>query len=130
MPRPKQDLIPYTVVGYYDDDDQPFVEWTMGHDPVDAAQKAVLDAFDTPDEAKGSDLLIVEVLEGHVRGVLENKATLGAFEVLSADRLGGRWGEPPEQPPQICNRCGFHNDVHEDGSCPTEEQAIDRMNNV
>lgn len=61
---------PYTVVGYYGDNDQPFVAHVKTDSP-EAAVKASWGETDSP-----SDLVVVEVFEGHHQGVLGNEETM------------------------------------------------------
>lgn len=60
----------YTVIGYYADNDQPFVDWVSAKDPSAAAAKALR----LKDENYAPR--IVEVLKGHHKGVLGNSKTL------------------------------------------------------
>jgi hypothetical protein len=63
-PRPKQ----FTVIGFYENNDQPYMEHTMALTP----QKAVISL--RPE----SDVLVVDVLAGHHCGLLNNEELVTA----------------------------------------------------
>ena len=66
----------YTVIGYYWDDDAPFVEHAELVDednPMRAALQAVKNV-------KDRILIVVTVLEGHHDGVLGNTKTIDALD--------------------------------------------------
>lgn len=68
---------PYTVVGFWVDNNQPWVEHVTALNPREAAGLAVWAMKDNPDtEADDDNLEVVEVLEGHVKGVLGDDTTL------------------------------------------------------
>lgn len=56
----------YTVVGFYSDDGQLFVDHRIASSPQEAVFKTKL-------YRKDCGIAVVEVFEGHIRGVLENK---------------------------------------------------------
>jgi hypothetical protein len=61
----------YTVVGFYHDNSQPFVDWVEGvFEPIDAANLAI-------GRRREHDPAVVEVLEGHHKGLLKNEEVLG-----------------------------------------------------
>ena len=64
-PRPKQ----YTVVGFYDGDDRPYMEQTMALTPVDAVLGL------RPE----SDVQVVDVIAGHHCGLLDNSDLVRAY---------------------------------------------------
>ena len=59
----------FSVIGYYRDNNQPFVSWETQTSPQAAAKRAV-------ETRSGHAIAIVEVVNGHVRGTLENSEVL------------------------------------------------------
>ena len=57
----------YTVVGYYADNDQPFVQWVRAADPKDAAKRVIT-------RYKDWVPYVVEVFAGRRKGLLGNEA--------------------------------------------------------
>lgn len=56
---------PFTVVCFYTDNDQPYVAWVTAQSPSDAVAVAAASAE--------SGITVVEVFEGHHKGVLGNE---------------------------------------------------------
>jgi hypothetical protein len=63
----------FTVVGYYDDNQQPFVSWVMAEDPASASTRAFTKLGG---EEASYELVVVEVFKGWMQGVLGNEKTL------------------------------------------------------
>jgi hypothetical protein len=59
----------FSVIGFYPDNYQPFVSWETETTPQLAVERARI-------KRPNTNLCIVEVVNGHVRGVLENKEVL------------------------------------------------------
>jgi hypothetical protein len=59
----------YTVIGYYLDNNQPFMDWVEARDPKSAVRKA---RKFRSDHALG----IVEVIKGNHKGCLSNETVL------------------------------------------------------
>lgn len=77
---------PYTVIGFYRDNDQPFIQHVMAKDPKAAAVVAVCSASLEDDEVKDwNPLNVVEVLEGHHQGVLANEQIIEETELFGKD---------------------------------------------
>lgn len=62
----------YTVIGFYADNQQPWIEYAPGKTPKQAAVKAVRDLSDR-NGTDPSDMFIVEVIEGEHQGCLSNE---------------------------------------------------------
>ena len=71
----KEGKMKYTVVGYWRDNNQPWVEWAEAETPKEAAQKAVSGA------ESSDDLVVVDVFEGHHMGKLKNETVMPYEEV-------------------------------------------------
>ena len=56
----------YTVIGFYRDNDQPFIEWVKARTPQEACKKA-------KDIRKDSSTGVVDVIEGKHKGCLCNE---------------------------------------------------------
>ena len=72
---------PYTVVGIYADNQQPWMEHVMANNPKAAAIKGINQLSKSDDQPDPDDLYVVEVIEGKVKGVLCND------EPLSLEKL-------------------------------------------
>jgi len=59
----------FSVIGYYRDNNQPFVSWETQTSPQAAAKRA-------QETRSNHAIAIVEVVNGHVRGTLENNEVL------------------------------------------------------
>jgi len=77
----------YTVIGYWADENQPWIEWGRGFSPHDGMVDALKHAMEENqwDEDYMMDLFVIEVIEGHHSGVLGNRHTVGGKDALSGD---------------------------------------------
>jgi hypothetical protein len=66
----------WTVVGYYTDNDQPWMAWAGGETAVAAAMVAVM-KLDTPVD----EIAVVEVIKGKRKGYLGNEAVASMAEL-------------------------------------------------
>ena len=66
---------PYTVLGLYADNQQPWTTHVTAKDPTAAAIKGIREMEESYD-ADVNDLFVVEVVAGKVKGLLENDACL------------------------------------------------------
>lgn len=57
----------YTVIGYYEDNNEPFVDWITAKNPISATRRVL---------KKRDPGIVVEVFAGHRKGILENEKTL------------------------------------------------------
>ena len=69
---------PFTVVGYYEDNGQTYVEHVDADDWIEAMRKAVVDY---PEPTQHSDLVIVSVFEGHHMDQTEHDSCVAACDV-------------------------------------------------
>jgi hypothetical protein len=67
---------PYTVIGLYCDNQQPWMAHVMAKDPRRAAIAAMKKLENGPDKCDIDNLVAIEVIEGKVRGVLGNDEPL------------------------------------------------------
>lgn len=67
---------PYTVIGLYCDNQQPWMAHVMAKTPRTAAIAAIKKLENGPDKCDADNLVVIEVVEGKVRGVLGNDAPL------------------------------------------------------
>ena len=63
----------FTVVGFYNDNDQPFVSWVVAEDPQVASTHAIARLAR---ETYPDNLSVVEVFRGWVKGTLRNEKVL------------------------------------------------------
>lgn len=77
----------YTVIGFYRDNEQPFIQHVTAKDPKAAAVVAVCSL--SLEEDYDGDLNVVEVLEGHHMGVLANEQIVEEQEFFGYDAF--RW---------------------------------------
>jgi len=66
----------YTIVGLYADTQQPWMEYAKAKDPNRAAIAAMRKLERGPDKCDIDNLVVIEVIEGKVRGVLGNDEPL------------------------------------------------------
>ena len=68
----------YTIIGYYGDNGQIFIDWQEGESAADAVRDLVTDHTE---EADRNDLNIVAVFEGHLEEALklDTVASLSTF---------------------------------------------------
>lgn len=65
---------PYTVVGFYADNQQPWVTFVEAGHPKAAAKKGVTQLYDNGSYGvELEDIFVVEVFEGHLQGKLGNQ---------------------------------------------------------
>lgn len=69
----------YTVIGFYDDNKQPFIEHRTAPDPGTAAQRVAQAAAQSKWDR--SNMIIVEVIAGHHKGILGNDEILAAGDI-------------------------------------------------
>tara|TARA_Y100000310_G_C20391171_1_gene672846 strand:- start:385 stop:612 length:228 start_codon:yes stop_codon:yes gene_type:complete len=63
----------YTVVGYFEDTEHPFVSWVEAENPEEARGRAILDREEydenqVADSYTASYMVVIEVFEGHIYG--------------------------------------------------------------
>jgi len=75
---------PYTVIGLYCDNQQPWMEYAMAKTPRRAAIVAIKKLENGPDKCDTDNLVVIEVIEGKVKGVLGND------EPLSLEKLNSK----------------------------------------
>ena len=85
MPVKARKLNPYTVVGYYEDNNQIWVEHANGRDYSDAVVKAVKKLERTNDQKNFSEsfrknVCIVEVFSGLHKGLTEGESVSSAID--------------------------------------------------
>ena len=86
----------YTIVGYYRDNNQPFVGHIKAATPQQAAKQALEKAAD-----QNLDLYVVEAFKGYRQGQLANETTVqlsGEETTITRDtcgRCGGYGGHEP-----------------------------------
>lgn len=70
----------FTIVGYWVDNDQPWIEHVDAANAQEAAAKAV--AGLGPDDGDADELVVVEAFRGHLKGKLANAycATISNME--------------------------------------------------
>lgn len=66
----------YTVVGYYADNNQPWVEFAEADSAKEAAEQAVDQLIERDSSIMGQDVRIVEAFEGKHFGCLNNETVL------------------------------------------------------
>jgi len=57
-------MIPYTVIGVYADDNQPFAFHTLGRSPKDAIERATIDAITDETITDIEDFIVAGVIGG------------------------------------------------------------------
>jgi hypothetical protein len=77
---------PYTVIGLYADNQQPWMEHVSATTPKKAALKGIKVMVDK-NEAEKDDLFVVDVIEGHHMGTLNNNSVVNkaGIEELQGD---------------------------------------------
>jgi hypothetical protein len=75
----------YTVVGYFTDNNQPWMEPAQAKDPMHAAVLAVRALLKRNEwsEENADNLMVVEVIDHTCKGVLENEETLSGTTILA-----------------------------------------------
>lgn len=73
----------YTVVGFYSDNMQPWIEFVMAKSPSEAAEKAVQELIETNGGDLVGEIMVVEILPGHLLGCLGNEKCLTGTRVLN-----------------------------------------------
>jgi len=92
MPGPREwsprGVRKYTIIGLWADNSQPWLEFTEGTSPERALRDALQDLRQEHDwdEETLKDLFIVEIVEGHRRGLLENSRSISAYTALTGKR--------------------------------------------
>jgi hypothetical protein len=76
---------PYTVIGYYRDNNQPWMEHVNAPDATSGAGLALISLS----ENSGGEPVVVEVIEGKHMGVLHNESLL-----MMQDGVMSEIGEP------------------------------------
>lgn len=73
----------YSVIGFYADNHQVWIQHVDAVDPQQAAWKACIGLLQINEWAEDrlSDLLVVDVIKGHHQGVLGNQYTLSGEEL-------------------------------------------------
>lgn len=79
----------YTVIGIYGDNNQPWIEFADGANPMDAARNAILAWMKEQDSDEEPDILIVDVIKGRHPGVLNNEYVVPARALFANERK--RW---------------------------------------
>lgn len=75
-------LKPYTVVGFYADSNQPWVDFVASTSAKLAAQRGILNMYNNGENGcEVEDLMVVEVFAGHNKGLLLNQK-VSSFETL------------------------------------------------
>lgn len=69
---------PFTVVGYYEDNGQPYVEHVEANDWVEAMRTCILDH---PEPPQASELVIVSVFDGAHKDQTEHESCVYACDV-------------------------------------------------
>ena len=67
---------PYTVIGFFAVGDQPWMEWTEAASAAEAVEPAVRNVMKINDLDDDDGIMVVEVIEGHVKGCLCNEYIL------------------------------------------------------
>lgn len=84
----------YTVVGYYSDNSQPWIQWVDAQTPRKAALAAIREII--ADNKRGgihmevSTIIAVECFEGHQYGRLENDETGNKDHFMDRDSASNR----------------------------------------
>ncbi len=73
----------YTIVGFYRDNDQPWVEHAEAGNANDAVKAAVFAKADGDESYGADDITIVEAFDGHLQGTLCNEKTYDSAEILA-----------------------------------------------
>jgi len=74
---------PYTVVGYYRDNKQPWTQHVEADSPRHAAIRGVQKIWEGGSNVQENDIVVVDVIEGHHTSVLDNDWVLRADRDLN-----------------------------------------------
>jgi hypothetical protein len=79
----------YTVVGFYKDNDQPWMDHVKADNPQAGARASIQKMFESNNEGGVplEDIIVVEVIEGHVKGCLCNEKVVNVDDLKKADSL-------------------------------------------
>lgn len=77
----------FTVIGYYDDNKQPWAHSALAEDPQEAARIAAREMVNSG--AHPSDVGVVDVIEGDVNCVLGNEEIQWASDLLDEEKAEG-----------------------------------------
>ena len=88
----KQQLEGYTVVGYYLDNNQPWIDHVKkAKSPKDAALKAIQQMLEASEHSvEEDDLFVVEVIKGTHQGCLGNETSLNKPDMEKGARFHGK----------------------------------------
>jgi hypothetical protein len=81
--------INYTVIGFYKDNNQPWMDHTKADSPQAAARASIQKMFKSNDGGVPlEDIIVVEVIEGHVKGCLCNEKIVNADDLRPVEKVG------------------------------------------